>query len=65
MKLKAERSVLVLTLLVMTDHKERVAEQGGNFMTRHDGFAPKDLVSCSVGHDRALVVMELWSVEGP
>ena len=59
MQLKAERSVLVSTLLEMTDHKERDAEQGVNFMTRHDGFALNDLVSCSVRNDRALVVMTI------
>jgi len=58
-QLKAERSVLVSTLLEMTDHKERDAEQGVNFMTRYDGFALNDLVSCSVRNDRALVVMTI------
>jgi len=43
-QLKAERLVLVSTLLEMTDLKERDAEQGVNFMTRHDGLALNDLV---------------------
>ena len=59
MQLKAERLVLVSTLLEMTDLKERDAEQGVNFMTRQDGFALNDLVSCSVRNDRTLVVMTI------